>query len=106
MPDAGHDPVLMKETLEGLNLQPGQTVVDCTLGRGGHASAIARRLGPTGLLIGIDADPRNLEFASRRLRDNAAAEGAACTARFFHANFSELRDVLDAAGLSTVHGIL
>src|SRR4051794_20440295 len=63
----GHEPVLLRETLDALNLRPGLTVVDCTLGRGGHASAIAPRLGPDGLLIGIDADPRNLEFAHERI---------------------------------------
>src|SRR5688500_16987335 len=56
----GHEPVLMRETLEALDVRPGQTVVDCTLGRAGHAREIARRLGPEGLLIGTDVDPRNL----------------------------------------------
>jgi 16S rRNA (cytosine1402-N4)-methyltransferase len=102
LPDAGHDPVLLDETLEGLNVQPGQTVVDCTLGRGGHASAIAHRLGPAGVLIGLDADPRNLEFASRRVR----ASGALCTLRLFHANFAELPDVLAAADAPRVDGVL
>jgi 16S rRNA (cytosine1402-N4)-methyltransferase len=102
MPDVGHDPVLMNETLDGLNVQPGRTIVDCTLGRGGHASAIAHRLGSSGVLIGIDADPRNLEFASQRVR----ASGAACTLRFFHANFAELTDVLEAAAITKVDGVL
>ena len=102
MPESGHDPVLLRETLDGLNLQPGQTVVDCTLGRGGHASAIAHRLGAGGLLIGIDSDPRNLEFASRRV----GASGAAARVRFFHANFAELTDVLAAANATTVDGVL
>jgi len=98
----GHEPVLLRETLEALNLRPGLTVVDCTLGRGGHASAMAQHLGEDGLLIGIDADPRNLEFA----RERVLAAGAACPVRFFHANFAELRDVLEAAGRPRVDGIL
>ena len=107
----GHDPVLMNETLEGLNLQPGHTIVDCTLGRGGHASAIAHRLGPGGVLIGIDADPRNLQYASERVRAAAGGAGApgntpGPTLRFFHANFAELPDVLAAAGVTRVDGIL
>ena len=101
-PEIGHDPVLMKETLDGLNVQPGRTVVDCTLGRGGHASAIAHRLGPAGVLIGIDADARNLEFASQRVRSS----GETCTLRFFHANFAELAEVLEAAGIKHVDGVL
>src|SRR4051812_11659629 len=97
-PPAGHDPVLLHETLELLNAQPGRTILDCTLGRGGHSAAIAERLTPGGTLIGIDADPRNLEFASARVRE-AAPE---TQARFFHANFAELDDVLDAAGIENV----
>jgi 16S rRNA (cytosine1402-N4)-methyltransferase len=102
VPSAGHDPVLLDAVLDGLNPQPGQTIVDCTLGRGGHAAAIARRLAPGGLLIGIDADPRNLEFASQRVREAAPDTPA----RFFHANFAELDDVLDAAGAQAVDDIL
>jgi 16S rRNA (cytosine1402-N4)-methyltransferase len=101
-PATGHDPVLLQETIDVLNPQPGQTVLDCTLGRGGHSFAIAKRLGPTGLLIGIDADPRNLEFSSERVK-TAAPD---CPARFFQANFAELDDVLKAAGIETVDGIL
>ena len=99
---SGHDPVLLRETLDALNLRPGLTIIDCTLGRGGHASAIARHLGPDGLLIGIDADPRNLEFARQRI----LAAGPTCPVRFFHANFAELTEVLDAAGRPRVDGIL
>jgi 16S rRNA (cytosine1402-N4)-methyltransferase len=53
-------------------------------------------------LIGIDADPRNLEFASQRVRSS----GETCTLRFFHANFAELTEVLEAADIPRVDGIL
>jgi 16S rRNA (cytosine1402-N4)-methyltransferase len=96
----GHDPVLMRETLEALDIRPGDTVVDCTLGRGGHARAIAERLGPDGLLIGTDVDPRNLEFVQERLRD------APSRVRLFHANFAELPDVLKEVGIPHVDAIL
>src|SRR5436305_13630946 len=88
---AGHEPVLMREVLGALDVRAGQTVVDCTLGRAGHAGEIARRLGGGGLLIGTDVDPRNLEFARARL----AAE--TCRVRMFHAKFAEMEDVLAAA---------
>lgn len=100
LPTHGHDPVLMNQVLEMLSPQPGQTVVDCTLGRGGHSSEIARRLGPEGLLIGLDVDPNNLEYAKHRL------EGIPCRIRLFHANFAELEDVLELVGLKQVDGIL
>jgi 16S rRNA (cytosine1402-N4)-methyltransferase len=85
---SGHDPVLIDEVLSTLPPAPGMRVVDCTLGRAGHASLMAQRLGEQGLLIGLDADPRNLEFARQRLAS------AACPVRLFHANFAELDDVM------------
>ncbi len=95
LPPSGHDPVLLAEVLEHL-LPPAdrpRVVVDCTLGRGGHARALADRLGPADLLIGLDADPRNLAFAQARL------DGVPCRCRLFHANFAELPDALAAADL-------
>jgi 16S rRNA (cytosine1402-N4)-methyltransferase len=100
LPLTGHDAVLLKEVIESLNLGPGKTVVDCTLGRAGHSSAIAPMLGSTGLLIGLDADPRNLEFAGERLKTVSTPH------RLFHANFSELDDVLKLASVRQVDGIL
>ena len=100
LPPTGHEPVMMRQVLELLAPGPARTVIDCTLGRGGHADEIADRLAPDGLLIGLDADPRNLEFAQQRLAD------APCAVRLFHANFAELDDVLKQAGVETVDGIL
>jgi 16S rRNA (cytosine1402-N4)-methyltransferase len=103
LPESGHEPVLLAETLEHLNPQPGKTMVDCTLGRGGHAAALAGRLGPAGLLLVLDADPRNLDFARQRL---AALPPGASPVRYFLANFAELPDVIAAAGCGPVDGIL
>ncbi|HSZ54926.1 MAG TPA: 16S rRNA (cytosine(1402)-N(4))-methyltransferase RsmH [Tepidisphaeraceae bacterium] len=100
LPHAGHDPVLLNETIELLQIRAGLTVVDCTTGRGGHAQAIARRLGPEGQLLALDADPRNLEFARSRLAD------IPCRTRFFQANFAELSDVLELAGVQNADAIL
>lgn len=100
LPPTGHDPVLMSEVLDALSLRPGRVVADCTLGRAGHALAIAERIGPNGTLIGLDVDPANLEFAQKRLAS------AACTVRLFHANFAELGDVLKEVGIVRVDGML
>jgi 16S rRNA (cytosine1402-N4)-methyltransferase len=100
LPDAGHDPVLLDEMIEYLSPTAGRTIVDCTLGRAGHASVIAKLLGPAGTFIGLDADPRNLEFAQQRLAD------APTNIRLFHANFAELPDVLHEVGVDHVDGIL
>ena len=109
LPDEGHEPVLLRQTLDALDPAAGKTVVDCTLGRGGHSLALARALGPAGLLIALDADSRNLEHARHRLTQaSRTGETAAPLSpiRFFHANFSDLADVLDAAGIASVDGIL
>lgn len=102
LPESGHEPVLLREVLAHLDPQPGRVVIDCTLGRAGHARELALRLGSDGLLIGMDVDPRNLEYARARL------EGVPCRVRLFHANFAELDEVLSAAELAagSVHGIL
>ena len=100
LPATGHDPVLLDEVLDLLRPQAGQTVVDCTLGRGGHSLAIAERLGSSGTLIALDADPRNLDYARERLKS------APCRIRLFHANFSEFDAVVAEATTPLVDGIL
>jgi 16S rRNA (cytosine1402-N4)-methyltransferase len=93
VPPTGHEPVLLGEVLEVLAAGPGAVVIDCTTGRGGHALALAQRIGPQGQLLCLDADPRNLEYARERLKE------APCQTRFFHANFAEIHDVLDVAAI-------
>jgi 16S rRNA (cytosine1402-N4)-methyltransferase len=100
LPPTGHEPVLLQEVLDLLQPQSGQIFVDCTLGRAGHAMAIGRRLGAEGMLIGLDVDPRNLEFARNTLAQ------APCRYRIFHANFAELEDVLAEVEVEKVDGIL
>ncbi len=68
-----HVPVLLEEVLEYLNVRPGGVVVDATLGLAGHSSAIARKLGAKGRLIGFDRDPEALALAKARL-DEVKAE--------------------------------
>ena len=75
MTEAGnrHVPVLFQEVFEFLRVRPGGTYVDCTVGMGGHAEGILRRLGRGGRLIGFDRDPEALALAGKRL-DQVAAE--------------------------------
>jgi 16S rRNA (cytosine1402-N4)-methyltransferase len=104
LPQSGHEPVLLEEVLTLLipnsEISSPLTIVDCTLGRAGHSRAIAHRLSPQSLLIGIDADPRNLSFAAEQLKS------APCTVRLFHANFSQIAEVLREAKIPRVDGIL
>ncbi len=62
-----HVPVLLNEAIDALAVRPGGTYVDCTVGLGGHAREILRRLDGSGLLIAIDRDPDSLELARRAL---------------------------------------
>jgi len=93
-----HVPVLLAEVLELLATSPGQVVADATVGSGGHALAIAERLGPKGRLIGLDRDPAMLAMAARRLN------GLPVT--LVHANFDRLRLVLDEQGVPNVDAVL
>jgi 16S rRNA (cytosine1402-N4)-methyltransferase len=97
-PGPRHVPVLPAEVLEHLDPQPGQTVVDCTVGAGGHARLIAERLGPAGRLVGLDQDPAMLELARPRL------EGLPAT--LVHGNFDQLPEVLHNLGIAAVDGVL
>src|SRR5215469_2432881 len=62
-----HVPVLLHEAIEYLQVRPGSTILDATLGLAGHASEIVRRLGPAGRLIGFDRDPQAMALAKERL---------------------------------------
>jgi 16S rRNA (cytosine1402-N4)-methyltransferase len=93
-----HRPVLAAEILEYLAPQPGQTIVDATVGAGGHARLLAERLGQTGRLIGLDQDPAMLALARPRL------EGYPVT--LVHANFDQVQDLLRELGITAVDGIL
>jgi 16S rRNA (cytosine1402-N4)-methyltransferase len=76
---ARHVPVLFQETMGFLRIRPDGTYADCTLGLGGHAEGILRRLGPEGTLIGFDRDPEALELATERLervREELGSEAA------------------------------
>ncbi len=67
MSNPRHVPVLLEEVLDLLNVRPGGTYVDATLGLAGHAGAIARRLGGNGTLIGFDRDPQAMALATATL---------------------------------------
>ena len=71
--DNGHRPVLPAETLGLLDPQPGEIMVDCTVGQGGHAALLSASLGPAGTIIGFDVDPGALAVAADRLSGTPAA---------------------------------
>jgi 16S rRNA (cytosine1402-N4)-methyltransferase len=67
-PAGAHVPVLVAEMLEILAPRPGERVVDCTLGYGGHARELLQRILPGGVLLGLDVDPLELPRTEARLR--------------------------------------
>ena len=82
-----HVPVLLDQVVQWLALRRGAVLVDGTLGGGGHTRALAERVGPTGLVIGIDRDPAAIDAAARNL--------AGLPVRLAQANFCDLPEVLE-----------
>lgn len=94
-----HNPVLLDECIEGLNIRPGGIYLDGTLGRAGHSREIAARL-DTGRLICVDRDQAALDAAGDRLSrwmDRVT---------LVHGNFADLDGILDKLGLKAVDGML
>ncbi len=96
----GHTPVLPREVCELLSVRPGETVVDATVGLGGHARLLGESIGAEGLLIGLDVDPANLARAREVLT------GLPCRVELSHANFAEVPEVLQQLSVERVDVIL
>jgi 16S rRNA (cytosine1402-N4)-methyltransferase len=88
-----HLPVLAPELIAVCDPQPGEIVVDCTFGAGGHAQAMAARIGPTGRLIAIDRDPA----AAERFAELEPQLG--CEASFMRGDFADALAAVAAAGV-------
>src|SRR5437660_1591819 len=99
-PAGEHRAVLLDEVLTILEPQPGQTVIDGTVGWGGHAVELLRRVTPGGRLLGVDLDPENLPRARSRLEE----VGGDFVLR--HSNFAGLAGVLAAEGIPAVDVVL
>src|SRR5215831_6813189 len=97
-----HRPVMLNETLDILAPKPGETVVDCTLGFGGHTREILPRIQPGGLLIGLDADPIELPKTTERLRAAGFGEAAFQAIR---SNFAGLPNVLASLNIEAVDAV-
>lgn len=95
-----HETVLMDETIQGLQIRPDGTYVDCTVGGGGHSKRILAQLGEEGSLIAFDQDINALEAAQKNLQAYAAKT------TFIHANFRNLQQELWKRDLMSIDGIL
>jgi 16S rRNA (cytosine1402-N4)-methyltransferase len=85
-----HVPVLITESLDYLSLKSGETVIDGTLGLGGHAQHFLKQVLPEGNLIAFDQDKRNLEEAKRRF-EKSFTKNELERVKFFHDNFRFLK---------------
>ncbi|HEX8995850.1 MAG TPA: 16S rRNA (cytosine(1402)-N(4))-methyltransferase RsmH [Ktedonobacterales bacterium] len=97
-----HVSVMPTETLEALRPQPGGVFVDGTLGGAGHTALLLERVGPSGRVLAIDADPAALRRAETRL----AGDVASGRLLLRHGNFRQLAELARDAGIAPVDGIL
>jgi 16S rRNA (cytosine1402-N4)-methyltransferase len=98
--EAAHIPVMASEVKELLGLKPGSTMVDGTLGLGGHAAVLAQAIGNDGTLIGIDQDKDAIEKAREQLKDFGGK------LHIVKNNFSKLEDILAGLDVRYADGFL
>lgn len=98
--EATHVPVLVRETVDLLQPQPGGRFIDCTAGGGGHSAAILDLTSPDGALLALDADPAAVADVRARLAPYGDR------AQVAHANFRSLREVAERRGFAPVDGVL
>ena len=96
--DFSHIPVLLQETIDGLDIKENGIYVDGTAGGGGHSSEILKRL-TTGKLISIDQDPDAIKTLTQRFKDNE-------NAIIVKGNFGNMKDLLELRGVGRVDGVL
>ncbi len=95
-----HVSVLLKETVDGLNLKPGAVIVDGTMGFGGHTQEVLKRLDGTGRVICIDQDADAIAAATKRL------EPWSNQIKIVRSNYVDMPLVLDSLGVDQVDGIM
>lgn len=94
-----HEPVLLKECIEALNIKPDGIYVDGTLGGAGHSFEIVKKLSPKGLLIGIDRDTEALKAAKEKLKNYT-------NVKYVHDNHDNIKQILEELQINGVDGIL
>lgn len=102
--EARHESVLMQEVLDALSVRQGDTVVDATVGGGGHFAALLSALGEGGTIIGIDADPAAVERARGAYALDRRPERP--VAHLINDNFRNLARVLERLRIGAVDKIL
>jgi len=101
-----HKPVLLQETIDALDLKPGMTVVDATLGGGGHALEVLKKIGEKGRLVAFDQDGAAIARFEKRIEVSGGKKSAEKSITLLHDNFSTLKDRLASIGISKVDAIM
>ncbi len=94
-----HISVLLKESVDSLNIKPDGVYVDCTAGGGGHSAAILSNLNEKGRMILFDQDPDAIAVVSERFKSDSRVT-------VVHSNFSQIKTVLAEMGILKVDGIV
>ena len=94
-----HEPVMLKECIQALNIKPDGIYVDGTLGGAGHSIEIVKRLSKKGKLIGIDRDEEALKAASKKLAEYQ-------NVTYIHGNHDNIQTILQSLNIKEVDGIL
>ena len=94
-----HEPVLLKECIKALNINPDGIYIDGTLGGAGLSLEIAKKLSPKGLLIGIDRDTEALRAAKDKLKNYT-------NVKYIHDNHDNIKQILEELQINGVDGIL
>lgn len=94
-----HEPVMLKECIEGLAIQPDGIYVDGTLGGAGHSKQIVSKLSEKGRLIGIDRDEEALQAAKKNLKEFQ-------NVTYVHGNHDDIQEILASLAIEKVDGIL
>ncbi len=95
-----HIPVLLHEVVEGLQAKPGETVLDATVGGGGHSEALCQAMGGNARFVCLDADEDAIERSRKRL------EVCGCEFHFYHTYYRHLDTALASLGITGVNRIL
>ncbi len=95
-----HIPVLAETLAEQINLPPDGVMVDTTIGQGGHSFLFGSKLGPEGVIVGLDVDKESIRRAQSVLK------GLACKVILLHSNFSQISERLHEQGIENVDFIL
>ena len=108
--DTYHVPVLLKQSIDGLNIKPGGIYIDVTFGGGGHSREILKRINGNGQLYSFDQDEdaeKNVNNIIAELsNDGATSTDANCGLTFVRSNFRYLKNWMRYYGIDHIDGLL